>query len=170
LDFRGRRRQSGSAGIVLAALSFQQLWGHFVFEILSYPLLRAETAVIGTILDATGTGAVWRDNIITEPDGHGLVILTACSSFHNLSIGLLCWISISRLRNQNWRSRDLTGAIIVAGIMVLVNGARLYMMALDTARYNYWHHGTGSQIFAVGASLAVLLICYLGARPVESRT
>jgi Transmembrane exosortase (Exosortase_EpsH) len=158
-----------SAGVVLAALSIQQFWGHWFFELFSYPLLRAETTVVGAILEATRTGTVWRDNVIVEPNGHAIVILAACSSFHNLSIALLYWVTVCRLRNQNWRSRDLIGGMIVAGTMVFLNGARLYLMALGSGRYHYWHDGTGAQIFAVGVSLTVLLLCLFGARPAESR-
>ena len=41
-----------AAGIVLAALSVQELWGHLFFNLVTFPLLRAETAVVGTMLQA----------------------------------------------------------------------------------------------------------------------
>jgi Transmembrane exosortase (Exosortase_EpsH) len=161
--------KSRSAGMVLAALAIQEFWGHLFFELFSYPLLRAETAVVGMIVEATRTGAVWRGNVIVEPGGHAIVVLAACSSFHNLSIALLCWVTISRLRNQDWRPRDLYGGLMVVATMISLNGARLYLMALDADDYRYWHDGTGSQIFLIGVSVIVLMMALFGARPAVAR-
>jgi hypothetical protein len=60
------------AGIVLAALSVQQYWGHFIFELIAVPLLDAETAVVGTLLQLARAGTTWHDNIITTLSGHGI--------------------------------------------------------------------------------------------------
>ena len=83
----GGRPKLRSAGTVIAALSVQELWGHIVFELFALPLLRAETAVVGTMLKhLIRPGTVWRDNVITGPSGHGIVVYDLCSSFHNLSV------------------------------------------------------------------------------------
>jgi hypothetical protein len=68
-----------AAGIVLAALSVQEFWGHVFFNLVSLPLLRAETAVVGTMLEAARAGTVWQDNVITGPNGFGIIVSTGCS-------------------------------------------------------------------------------------------
>ena len=88
------------AGVVLAALTVQQYWGHIVFDIFALPLLQAETAVVGTLVQAFRAGTEWQGNVITGPSGFGIVVYSACSSFHNLSLAMLCWLTVSRLRNQ----------------------------------------------------------------------
>ena len=95
------------AGVVLAALTIQEYWGHIVFDLFALPLLRAETAVVGTLVQAVRAGTVWQGNVITGPSGFGIIVYSGCSSFHNLSLAMLCWLTVSRLRNQSWRSRDL---------------------------------------------------------------
>jgi Transmembrane exosortase (Exosortase_EpsH) len=162
-------RKFSAAGVVLAALSIQEFWGHVFFELVTFPLLRAETAIVGTLLKVTRTGAAWKDNIITVPSGHAIIILPFCSSFHNLSLALLCWVTVSRLRNQNWRALDFIGGVIVGGAMILYNVVRLYLMALNTELYEYWHQGTGVEIFAVGASLTVLFLSFMCSRRREIR-
>jgi exosortase/archaeosortase family protein len=145
----------------------QELWGHIFFNLVALPLLRAETAVVGTVLAAVRAGTTWQDNIISGPSGFGIVVYTGCSSFQNLSLAMLCWITISKLRHQTWRARDLIGAAIVGIVMIVLNFIRLYLMAWDVSLFEYWHNGTGAELFAIGASLTILLISLCGSPPVK---
>jgi hypothetical protein len=155
-----------AAGIVLAALSVQEFWGHILFQLVAMPLLRAETAVVGTMLQLTRVGTVWYDNVITMANGHGIILYPYCSSFHNVSLALLCWVTLTKLRYLNWRGHDFVVAGLAVGAMILLNTARLYLMALDIDSYHFWHDGAGFEIFEVGASLSVILLTLYGSRPV----
>ena len=84
--FNGGDAKLRAAGIVLGALSVQEFWGHILFNLVAFPLLHAETAVVGTMLEVARAGTVWRDNVIDGPSGYGIAIYTGCSSFHNLSL------------------------------------------------------------------------------------
>jgi exosortase/archaeosortase family protein len=162
--FNGGDLKLRAAGTVLAALSAQELWGHIFFDLVSLPVLRAETAVVGTMLGMVRAGTVWQDNMITGPSGFGIGVYTGCSSFHNLSLAMLCWITVSKLRRQNWQPRDLVIGGMIAGTMIIMNLVRLYLMAWDIDLFHYWHDGTGAEIFAIGASLTILLISLYGSR------
>jgi hypothetical protein len=157
-----RDRKLRAAGAVLGALSVQEFWGHILFNLVALPLLRAETAIVGTILQAAKAGTVWQDNIITGPSGYGIMVYSGCSSFHNLSLAILCWVTVTKLRRETWRGHDFVIGAAVAGTMILLNVARLYLMAWDIDLYHYWHDGRGADIFAIGASLTILLITLYG--------
>lgn len=157
-------RKLRSAGIVLLALSVQEFWGHQLFELIASPLLRAETAVVGTILQTVQSGAHWQNNIVNAKSGWGIVIYPSCSSFHNVSLALLCWVTISRLTSNSWRGRDYAIAGVIAAVMISMNMTRLLLMAVNESLYHYWHDGTGSQIFAITASLFVLLASLFAVR------
>jgi Transmembrane exosortase (Exosortase_EpsH) len=157
-------RKLRSAGIVLFALSVQEFWGHQLFEVIASPLLRAETAVVGIILQTVQSGAYWQDNMITAKSGWGIVIYPACSSFHNVSLALLGWVTISRLASDPWRGRDYAVAGMIAAVMISMNMTRLLLMAVNENLYHYWHDGTGNQIFAITASLFVLLASLFAVR------
>ena len=165
--FNGDDPKLRGAAIVLAALSVQEFWGRMVFKLFALPLLSAETAVVGTMLQAVRPATVWRDNVITGPNGHGIVVYDLCSSFHNLSVAALCWLTVRSLRDHNWQVRDFVTGSVVGVTMVLFNMTRLCLMAWNDDLYQYWHDGPGSQIFAVGASTAILLISLYGSRPVR---
>lgn len=162
---RGRGDQKlRAASIVLAALSFQQFWGRVVFGLFTLPLLRAETAVVGTILQALRTGTVWSDNVITGPSGHGIVVYTACSAFHNLSLAMLCWLAVSQLKSQDWNIRDLLTGWTVGVITIVCNVVRLCLMAWNPNLYDYWHSGEGAEIFSTGVSVVILFLSLYGSR------
>ncbi len=55
----------------------------------------------------------------------------------------------------------------IAGTMILLNLVRLCLMAWTRDLYEYWHVGAGANIFAVAASLIVLLIALHGSRPAK---
>jgi hypothetical protein len=163
-------RKLRAAGIVLAALSVQELWGRLLFSLVADHLLRAEAAVIGTILEGAQPGTVWQDNAIMGPNGHGVIIISGCSSFHNLSLALLCWVTISRLRCQTWQVGDFVVGSAIGITMILLNLARILLMAWNVELYQYWHNGIGSEIFAIGASLTILLMSLYGSRLAARRT
>jgi hypothetical protein len=73
-----------AAGVVLAALTIQEYWGHIVFDLFALPLLHAETAVVGTLVQALRPGTVWQGNVIAAPSGLGIIVYSGCSSFHSL--------------------------------------------------------------------------------------
>jgi hypothetical protein len=159
-----------AAGIVLAALSVQELWGRLFFNLVADHLLDAEAAVIGTILEVAQPGTVWQDNAIKGPSGHGVIIISGCSSFHNLSLALLCWVTISRLQRQTWQVRDFVVGGAIGMTMILLNMARILLMAWSVDLYHYWHNGPGAEIFEIGASLTVLLMSLYGSRLAGRRT
>ncbi len=156
-----------AAGTVIAALSVQELWSHIVFRLFALPLLHAETAVVGTMLQAVRPETVWRDNVITGPSGHGIVVYDLCSSFHNLSVAALCWLTVRALRDHSWQARDFVTGGVVGMTMVLFNVTRLCLMAWDADLYQYWHYGAGTIIFNVGTSAAIFLLSLYGS--IENR-
>jgi hypothetical protein len=160
----GRDFHTRAAGVVLLALSVQEFFGRIFFQLISFPLIEAETAIVGTALAMMLPGTVWYENVITVPSGHGIVLYPYCSSFHNVSLGLLCWISVTSLHRVCRRSSDYLWGLLIVGTVIVLNTARLYFMALGANSYEYWHDGTGSEIFEIGASLSVLLLALYGSR------
>jgi hypothetical protein len=165
--FNGGDSKLRAAGTVLAALSVQELWGRIFFDLFALPLLRAEAAVVGTMLRAIRAGTEWQDNVISGPSGHGIVVYDYCSSFHNLSVAALCWVAVRSLQDRSWQARDLVIGCVVGMTMILFNVTRLCLMAWDANLYHYWHDGAGVQIFNIGASATILVMSLYGSRSAE---
>lgn len=156
-------RKFQAAAAVLLALSFNVLWGPVLFDALAIHLLRADAALVGTALSLTQPGITWHDTIVGAPSGHSVFIYSPCSSFHNISLGLLCWVTLTKLVRTTWVYSDILVALAVCATVILLNGSRLYLMALSPDYFTYWHDGFGQQVFTWATTLAVLLISLWGA-------
>lgn len=152
-----------AAAIVLLALCFNGYWGPRVFDLFAYYLLRADAALVGAALYLTQPGMGWEGTIIGRPGVHSVLIFSPCSSFHNISLGLLCWASVTKMYRTSWVRGDFAVALSVCAIVILLNAVRLYLMALSSEYYAYWHQGPGEQVAAWGTTMAVLLISLWGA-------
>lgn len=150
-----------AAATVLLALCAQSLWGPLFFSLFALDLLRGDAILVGTILDATRSGFTWHDNIIAT-QGHTIEIYAACSSFHNVSLALLCWVTLTKLSRPTWVSSDFIFGAAVCVVMIVANVTRLYVEALNHASWDYWHNGFGTHIYQVGVSVTILLISLWG--------
>ena len=153
----------GAAGAVLLALSFNGFWGPKFFDLFAFYVLHVDAVLVGATLSMTQQGMGWDGTIIGTPDAHRVLIYAPCSSFHNISLGLLCWVSITKLVRVRWVRGDAVFALLVCLAVLACNGSRLYLMALSPEGYAYWHTGAGEQVAAWITSSAVLAISLWGA-------
>jgi hypothetical protein len=154
--------QFRAAGGIFLAIASQQFWGHLVLGALGPELVRVDAAMVGEAMTHTVRGSSWHDNIITAPSGYSIVVLEGCSSFSNVSTALLAWVAFSRLERARWLKRDLIvgGAIVIS--QIVLNVARMYLMAQSYPYYLYWHDEGGKQIYVAIASAAAVLISVVG--------
>jgi len=155
-----------AAATVLFALAVNGLWAPLFFRTFSYPILLADAVMVGGALSLLQDGTSWLGtNIIGTRSGHRVLIYGPCSSFHNISLGLLCWVSLTMLARPRWVKDDLPVASMVVMTVTLLNTGRLCLIALgpDAASYNYWHGGPGEELLAWAMTGCVLAISLSGA-------
>jgi hypothetical protein len=150
-----------AAGIVLGALAVQKFFMHLFFISFASEILRLETAVLAEILAVMRPGTIWHDNIIIGPDGHGIIMYSGCSSFHNVSLTLLSWISFVKLRHIGSSFEVFAKGLAITGTMILLNFVRLLFMAWNISLYHFWHDGVGVLIFEISASASILMLCMM---------
>lgn len=156
-------RNLPAAGAVLIALAFNTYWGPKLFDFLADPLLRADASIVGTLLSLTQPDMGWKGTIIGNLQGHSVLVFAPCSSFHNISLGLLCWVAVTKLFRVAWVRGDLAIGLLVCLSVVVLNTIRLYLMALSLENYQYWHFGWGNEIMAWATTATVLTISLWGA-------
>ncbi len=161
----GDDRNVRAAGGVLLALSTQLVWGPIVFQLFTPELLRADAALVGGILAELRPDIVWRGTTFFAPDGHAVALIGACSSFNNVSTAVLACVAITMLARTEWVRRDLATVLVASAAMILVNAARLCLLAWSGAFQAFWHDGAGAQILGLSQTFAVLLIAWWGIAP-----
>jgi hypothetical protein len=151
-----------AAAVILVALSVNIYWAPKIFEIVSLPLLRADAAFVAALLSLSVPDVAWSDTIITSA-GHSIGLYGPCSSFHNISLGLLCWITVTKLIRSEWMASDLMFALAITLAVLVLNTARLALMAHGQATFDFWHDGMGGVVFAWFTTATVVGLSLWGA-------
>jgi exosortase/archaeosortase family protein len=158
-------RNLKAAGDVLLAVSMQLVWGPIVFQLFTPELLKADAALVGTMLGELRPDIVWSGTSFFAPDGHAVSLIAACSSFNNVSSAVLACVVVAMLRRNQWVRRDIATVIIASAAMILVNVVRICLFAWSEDYRLFWHDGAGAQILAIAQTLVVLAIAWWGAAP-----
>jgi len=158
-------RNLRSAGAVLFAVAMQLVWGPIFFQLFTPELLKADAALVGTVLMALRPDIVWNGTTFFAPDGHAVALIAACSSFNNVSTAVLACVAVTMLRRTEWARHDITTVAIAAAAMIFINAARICLFAWSLAFHAYWHDGAGAQILAIAQTIVVLAIAWWGAGP-----
>lgn len=164
LVFRRAGACSTAAGSVFLAVSTQQLWGRSLANLLAVPLSVMDATLVAAVLRVVHPGVSRTGSVIDTGAGHSLAIMLGCSSFHNVSLGLLCWVAITRAARPSWQRSDLkAGAVIIAAIVGL-NVTRLVLMGIDLPLYERVHSDPGATIFNLAVLMTALAVSAYGVR------
>ncbi len=152
-----------AAGVLLFAMSAHLVWGPIIFMLVTPEVVRGDAAVVAGLLKILRPDIGWSDTTFTAPDGHGLVLVGACSSFQNISTALLACATVTMLTRPEWIRRDILIIAFAVLAMIAINTARLCLLAWDQDSYEDWHNGDGGNIFLFTQTVVVLLIAWWGA-------
>jgi exosortase/archaeosortase family protein len=167
LRFDHGDRNLKAAGAVLLAVSAQLVWGPIVFQLFTPELLKADAALVGTMLGELRPDIVWSGTNFFAPDGHAVSLIAACSSFNNVSSAVLACVAVAMFRRNEWVRQDIATVVIAGAAMILVNVVRICLFAWSEDYRLFWHDGAGAQILAIAQTLLVLAIAWRGAAPLR---
>jgi exosortase/archaeosortase family protein len=154
-----------SASVVLAALSAHLVWGPILFQLLTPQFLRGDAFLVGSILSFVQPGVVWNDTTFYAPDGDAISLVGACSSFQNLSTAILASVAVAMFARTWWTRRALAALAIACVAMILMNDARLCLLAVSRQAYEFWHQGAGAPLIGYAMTAVLALIALWGVKP-----
>jgi exosortase/archaeosortase family protein len=142
--------------IILLAATVPMLWSRMLFDFFAKPILEVDATLVAWILGTYRAG-----NVVEFADHSGsLVIFPPCSSLANMSLALLCWVTVSQFVRHKWRSSDLFWCLLACASVVALNVVRISLMGLSVSHYEAIHDSLGDIIantamlgFTVGISL-----------------
>ncbi len=140
--------QLASVGQLLLAVSAYEIWGPLFFRLVSAPIIQLEVALIAKAGQLLGFGLETDGILLRSPSGWSVFIMDACSSFHNVSLAVLVWLSLlklARVEPKRWQLAALAlGVIAIIGL----NALRILLMTPSEEGYVFWHEGAGAILFS----------------------
>jgi len=160
-------KRIASLGQLCIGLVWIDFWGALVLSLISQWLLPLETAF--AYLPLTIFGSFSLDGItITNGSGWDIEVMEPCSSFHNTITTVFVWLSLIKIQRLDFHFKYVVVLAIGLAFVVLLNTARLGIMAVSVSEFDFWHEGPGEYIVKYVMLSAVLGLFYFGLRPLRS--
>jgi hypothetical protein len=147
--------------IILLATTMPMLWCRLFFECFSNSILKVDALMVGWLLGTDRVG-----NMVRFADGSEvLAIFPACSSFANMSLAFLSWVTLSQWVQHRWSPWDILWCLLIFTSVVAVNVTRLSLMGLSDWHYHTIHNNQwGETLTNTIMSGLVVGISVLGVR------
>lgn len=118
---------------ILLATTVPMLWSRVLFQLFANLILQIDASLVGWILGTHRSG-----DIVEFADGSGvLVIWPACSSLANVSLAVLCWVTVNQLVPPKNSPYPVLWCLLACTSVIAVNVARISLMGLSQ-----WHYST----------------------------
>jgi hypothetical protein len=146
--------------MILLTLTIPMLWSPLLFRCFSETILGIDAYLVSQVLGSPRTG-----NMVRFADGGGeLVILPPCSSIANLSVVVVCWVTMSQMVAHRPTFRDLIWCSLAGASVVAINITRVSLMGLNEQSYQTVHSPMGDLIANVVMLCLLIGFCLLGLR------
>jgi len=146
--------------LILLAMTAPMLWSRLLFQVFAKPILDIDASLVSFLLGTQRTG-----NMVGFLDGSGyMIVLPACSSLANMSLALLCWVTITQWVGHRWTARDVLWAALACVSVIAINVTRISLMGLSKQHYEVIHSSWGDMITNSIMLAAMVGVTVLGAR------
>jgi exosortase/archaeosortase family protein len=146
---------------ILFALTIPMCWSRVMFAALSDSLLELEAILVGTAMGTTQVG-----NMVQFADGSGYMeIWPACSSFANVSLAILCWVTFCQVNGHRANWRTLGWCALACMAVVAINVFRISLIGFFPHHYDLLHGPIGYSTAGWLTLLVSVGVCALGVGP-----
>jgi exosortase/archaeosortase family protein len=153
--------------IILFTLTVPMLWSRLIFQLFAKVILDIDAAFVSALLGTQRVG-----NMVRFADESGFMVISpACTSFANISIAFLCWVSLSQWAGRRWTPFDLVWCLLACSAAITVNVVRIVVTGLSYQHYETIHNQFGEMVGGFIILVLIVGICLIGVRrEVFSRT
>jgi hypothetical protein len=151
---------SRRGALILVATCVPMLWSRLLFQFFADLILRIDASLVSWLLHTHRSG-----DIVDFADGSGvLVILPACSSLANVSLAVLCWVTVSQSVDHKRSAYDLLWCLMACISVVAVNVTRISFMGLSQWHYATFHSPSGAAVANMIILGLIVGFCAIGVR------
>jgi len=156
--------QAGSTmrrgALIFLAITVPMCWGPFLLHAFAQPFLWTDAMFVSNLIGTEQTG-----NLVKFADGSGYFqIFPECSSYHNMSLAFLAWISASQFVEHKWSPKNLVWCLLAVLSVFAVNVTRIGLIGLYRDHFETIHGPFGSAVADCLSLSLILAICLLGVR------
>lgn len=149
---------------ILFALTVPMFWGRLLFAAFSDTILRGDATLVGWLVGTPRIG-----NAIQFADGSGFLwIAPACSSLANVSLAILCWITLAKVKDRPSSWRDAGWILAAACAVIVVNVIRIGLLGLYREDFELIHGPVGATVTSLLILAVTVAICQFGTRHVPA--
>jgi exosortase/archaeosortase family protein len=160
LLFANKNSERVRGALILLAMTAPMLWSRLLFQMFAKPILDIDASFVSLLLGTQRTG-----NMVGFLDGSGyMIVLPACSSLANMSLALLCWVTITQWFGHRWTGKDVFWAALACASVVAVNVTRISLMGVSHRHYELIHSSWGDMITNSIMLVLMVGVTVLGAR------
>jgi exosortase/archaeosortase family protein len=160
LLFANNNPERVRGALILLAMTAPMLWSRLLFQIFAKPILDIDASLVSHLLGTPRTG-----NMVGFLDGSGqMIVLPPCSSLANMSLALLCWVTITQWVGHRWTGRDVFWAALACASVIAVNVTRISFMGYSHRHYELIHSSWGDMITNSIMLMLMVGVTVLGAR------
>lgn len=146
--------------VILLAATVPMLWSRLVFDLFANFILGVDAALVSRLLGTYRDG-----NMVQFADHSGtLVIFSSCSSLANVSLALLCWVTVSEFVGHQRRAEDVFWCLLACISVVAVNVLRISVMGVSSAYYQLLHSPSVEALLNITVFILIVSICVAGTR------
>jgi hypothetical protein len=146
--------------LIMVATSVPMLWSRLLFQFFADLILQVDASLVSWLLHTHRSG-----DIVDFADGSGvLVILPACSSLANVSLALLCWVTVSQSVGHKRSADDLLWCLMACISVVAVNVTRMSFMGWSQWHYATFHSPWGAAVANMTILALIVGFCVIGVR------
>ena len=146
--------------VILLAATVPMLWSRLIFDLFANFILGLDASLVGWMLGTHRSG-----NMVEFADHSGtLAVFPSCSSLANVSLALLCWVTISASVRHEWRAQDIFWCLLACSSVVAVNVIRISLMGLSSAHYHMLHAPLADMVSNIVILVLIVAISVLGVR------
>jgi hypothetical protein len=161
-------KRLASLGQLCIGLAWINFWGAIVLNLIAEWLLPIETVFAYLPLFLSGSFSL-NGLTISNDSGFDLTIAEPCSAFHNTIVTSFIWLSLIKIQRLDFQLKHFVILAIGIAVVVLLNTARIGLMAVSESQYLFWHMGPGLWIVKIVMLSTVLSVFYFGLRPMQQR-
>lgn len=134
--------------IIMLGIALREPAAFLLLKTFAAPVLSIDAAFAKVIAGLNGAQITRETNMLVTQTGRQILILSGCSSVHNLSYITLAWLTVSRsLSHHQWRRIDALSLAMLVGFTLILNWIRLSALTLSPYWYDLAHHSIGLLVY-----------------------